>query len=196
MSGDTAVVRRPSGVRKYQNHSCWHRIYQWLLTRKLHSVGHGVYVDYNVQFQRHPERISLGQRTVVKEGSRICPTNPDARILVGDWTTIGHHTFIFATTEIFIGNNCLVAPFCYFVDSNHGVRKDRLIREQDMSAKRIVVGDDVWIGTNSVVLKGVSIGSGAVIAAGSIISEDIPEYAIVAGNPAAVVNFRQENWRG
>ena len=53
------------------------------------------------------------------------------------------------------------------------------------------MGDDVWIGTNSVVLPGVTIGKGAVIGAGTVVTKDIPEYAIAVGNPARVIKYRE-----
>jgi acetyltransferase-like isoleucine patch superfamily enzyme len=90
-----------------------------------------------------------------------------------------------------IGRDCLIAPFCYFVDSNHGYERHALIREQKMTAEPISVGDDVWIGAHVIVTKGVRIGTGAVIAAGSVVRKDVPEYAVVAGNPAEIVKYRE-----
>lgn len=148
-------------------------------------------MESNVQILRHPENVSLGSDVILKEGARLCPTNEQARIAIGDWTTVGYHTFLFATTEITIGRNCLIAPFCYLVDANHGLRRDQLMREQEMSAAPIRIEDDVWLGTRVVVLKGVTIGRGAVVGAGTIVTSDVPEYAIVAGNPAAIVDYRQ-----
>ena len=187
----STIVRRESGVRKYQNRSLLHRFYQWNLVRKLGSCGQGVYLEPNVEFQRHPEGVFLGDNVIVKEGARICPTNPNARISIGDWTTVGHNTFMFATVKISIGSNCLIAPFCYFVDANHGIKREQLIRDQKMSAAKITVGDDVWIGTNAIILKGVTIGNGAVIGAGSIVSQDVSEYQIVSGSPATSKGMRR-----
>jgi acetyltransferase-like isoleucine patch superfamily enzyme len=150
-----------------------------------------VYIDRNVRFLRHPERVSIGSHVILKEGARLCPTNPDAAIAIGDWTTIGHHTFIFASASISVGRDCLIAPFCYLVDSNHGFRRDRLIREQLMSARPIVIEDDVWLGVGVTVLQGVRIARGAVIGAGAVVSTDVPAYAIVSGNPAVVTGYRQ-----
>ena len=190
MNSDKSV-RRESGVRKYLKKSIWSRFYQWRIKRSLGESDSSSFIDANVEFQRHPGNVSLGKNVIIKEGSRICPTNSDAKIKIGDWTTVGHQSFLFATDEIEIGANCLIAPFCYLVDANHGIHKELLIREQPMSAKKITLGDDVWLGTSCVVLKGVSIGDGAVVSAGTVVVKDIPPYAIVSGNPAEITGHRK-----
>ena len=185
-----ADVTLTSGVRFYVRPTWRHRLRIARMKRRLGAVGAHAYVEEDVKFLRHPERVELGHHTIVKEGVRICPTNPEARIAIGDWTTVGYHTFVFASVGITIGANCLIAPFCYLVDSNHGIARDRLIREQAMTARPIAIDDDVWLGVGVTVLKGVRIGCGAVVGAGAVVNEDIPPLAIVAGNPAKVVGYR------
>jgi len=160
------------------------------VTRKAGIVGRNVYVDRNIRILRHPRNVKLGDGVILKEGVRMCPAQPDAYIEIGEHTTVGYHTFIFASVRIRIGANCLLAPFCYFVDSNHGIERGKLIREQKMTASPINVYDDVWIGTGAIVLPGVNIGRGAVVAAGSVVKSDLPEYAIAAGFPAEVKKYR------
>ena len=184
-------VNRPSGVRKYLRRTLRQRLRQGWQTRHLASRGDNLFIEENVHLMRHPECLHLGSDVILKAGTRICPTNPDAKIVIGDYTTIGYDSCLFATVEITVGANCLIAPHCYLVDSNHGIRRDSLIREQDMSARRIEIADDVWIGAKAVILKGVKIGKGAVVGAGSVVSEDVPEYNIVSGNPSTVVGERR-----
>jgi acetyltransferase-like isoleucine patch superfamily enzyme len=179
-----------SGVRTYSTPTWCQRVRVRLLSRRLARVGRDVYVDRNVGFLRHPDRITIGDHVIVKEGARLCPTNPDATITIGDWTTIGYHTFVFASTAITIGANCLIAPFCYLVDSHHGIARDVLIREQAMTARPIAIDDDVWLGVRVTVLNGVHIGRGAVVGAGAVVNQDVPSLAIVAGNPARVIGYR------
>jgi acetyltransferase-like isoleucine patch superfamily enzyme len=189
---DVASARRlDSGVRKYAQFSLAHALRRAWTLRGVSARGDGIYVEPNVRLLRHPEKISLGANVMLKEGARLCPTNPDASISIGDWTTIGYHCFLFAATRIEIGANCLVAPFCYFVDSNHGTAPGQLIRQQPMTARAIIVGSDVWLGTGVAVMPGVSIGDGAVIGARSVVAEDIPPGAIAVGSPARVVRFRE-----
>lgn len=180
-----------SGVRKYSGNSFGHWLRVWYWSRKLSGLGKDVYLEPNVKFQRHPELVVLGDHVLVKEGARICPTNPQAWIQIGDWTTVGHHCFMFISSRLEIGDNCLIAPFCYFVDSDHDTKKNELIRLQPMIVEPIVIGSDVWLGSGVVVTKGTNIGDGAVAAAGSIITHDIPSYAIVGGAPARVIRYRE-----
>jgi acetyltransferase-like isoleucine patch superfamily enzyme len=93
-----------------------------------------------------------------------------------------------------IGNDCLIASHVVFIPENHVFdRRDVAIREQGGTRKGIRIGDDVWLATGAVVLDGVSIGRGAVIGAGSVVTKDIPDYAIAVGVPARVIGQRGGN---
>jgi acetyltransferase-like isoleucine patch superfamily enzyme len=181
----------PSGVRLYARDSLIHRWRRAWVLRGVGSAGRDIFVERNVRLLRHPENVRLGDRVMLKEGSRICPTNPGASVGIGPWTTIGHHTFIFAMTSIEIGANCLIAPFCYLIDNEHGIRSGRLIREQPMTARPIRIGDDVWLGTGVVVTSGVTVADGAVLGARSVITDDVPANAIVVGVPGRVIGYRE-----
>jgi acetyltransferase-like isoleucine patch superfamily enzyme len=180
-----------SNVRTYTKYTLGHALRRWLSLRGVGLQGKGVYIESNVQLQRHPEKVFLGSQVILKEGVRICPTHPKASITIGNWTTIGHHVFIFSKSEIKIGDNCLIAPFCYLVDSDHGMDYGTLIREQSMDSKSIIIGNDVWLGTGVVITKGVTIGDGAVVAARAVVTHNVPPNAIVAGTPAKVIKYRE-----
>lgn len=181
---------RQSGVRKYLKYNVCHFFRRYKTLRKVKQLGKKVYVDRDVQVLRHPERVVIEENVVLKQGVIICPTNPEAQVLIGRNTTVGYHTMIFATLEIRIGADCLIAPFNYFVDADHGIEKSSRINTQPMSAKPIVVCDDVWLGTGCKILAGVTIGEGAVVAAGSVVNKDVPPYAIVAGTPIRKIGDR------
>ena len=180
-----------SGVRKYAPFTLTHAVRRWWLLRHIGCKGVDVYVDANVQLLRHPERTFLGDKVMLKEGVKICPTHSEAKITIGDWTTIGYNVCLFSKSNISIGKNCLIAPFCYFVDSDHGTDLGSLIREQPMVTAPITVGDDVWLGTGVIVTKGVTIGSGAIVAAGSVVTKDIPPNTVFAGSPAKFIRNRE-----
>ena len=159
--------------------------------KQLGDVGNEVYIDKNVEFLRYPKNIKLGSSCVIKEGARICPCNEGSGISIGERTTIGYHTFLFASAGISIGDDCLIAPFVYIVDSDHGIEKGLNINRQPNSSASIIIGNDVWIGTGVKILKGVSIADGAIIAAGAILKDNVLENEIWGGTPAKKISERK-----
>jgi len=112
-------------------------------------------------------------------------------ICIGDNVFIGNNTEFNITDKITIGNNCLIAAGCRFIDHDHGIDKGNLIRVQKAPKQEIILGEDAWIGCNVVVLKRVKIGTGAVVAAGSIVNKNIPDYEIWGGVPAKKIGERK-----
>ena len=163
----------------------------WRIRQQLGSCGAGVYFEKNTAFMRYPHLISIGSHVIVKEGAKICPCNEKASVSIGSNTTIGYHTFIFASAAIIIGSNCQIAPFVYLVDSDHSIDKDRPMNQQPNMTAPITIGDDVWIATGAKILRGVTIHDGAVIAAGAVVREDVRPYEIVGGIPARHLGYRQ-----
>jgi acetyltransferase-like isoleucine patch superfamily enzyme len=94
--------------------------------------------------------------------------------------------------NIHIGANCMIAPHCAFTPYQHGyVDTHRPMREQPLTSRGdIVIEDDVWLGVNVCVMDGVTIGQGAIVGAGAVVTNDIPRYAIAGGIPARVIRFR------
>ena len=93
--------------------------------------------------------------------------------------------------NVSIGDHTAIAPNCAFYAYNHGINAGELIKRQPLESRGdIVIGDGVWIGFGVVVLDGVTIGDGAVVGAGAVVTHDVPENAIVVGNPARVVSHR------
>jgi acetyltransferase-like isoleucine patch superfamily enzyme len=167
------------------------KLRQLVQSQRLGSLGADVFIDKNVELMRYPGNIHVGESVVLKEGVRICSCNEVAQIRIGARTTVGYHAFIFASNSINVGEDCLIAPFVYLVDSNHGTRRDERINRQPNSTAPIMIGNDVWIGAKATVLAGVTIGDGAIVASGALVNRDVPPYAIVAGTPAKVIGERQ-----
>lgn len=147
---------------------------------------------------------SAGKSNKLKVGSKslidcnIVFEKDNGTIQIGDNTFIGGATLV-CVKEINIGNNVQVAWGCTLLDHNSHCL-DYLVRRKDLSdtfngrkdwnvvtSKSINICDDVWVGFNSIILKGVTIGEGAVVAAGSVVVKDVPPFVVVAGNPAIVV---------
>lgn len=142
------------------------------------------------------DSFSIGSGSSVRSNTviNICGISKKSSITIGNNTYIGENNNLRAADgDIIIGNNSFISQGITIVTSNHGISKNCLIAKQSWISKKgkIIVCDDVWIGANSVILPDVTIGKGAVVAAGSIVTKDVPEYAIVAGNPAKILKYRE-----
>jgi acetyltransferase-like isoleucine patch superfamily enzyme len=130
--------------------------------------------------------IILGDR--VKVWSHIQTTQLSAggkgKLMIGDNTFINVGTIISARFEVKIGKNVQIAPGVIIMDSDfHGVED----RDAKVIATPITIGDNVWLATRAIILKGVTIGEGSTIAAGAVVTKDIPPFSLAAGIPAKVI---------
>lgn len=164
--------------------------YIWHKSRGV-SLSHSTCIFPGAKLLRYPSRIFLAPDVVIKSGAHVCPCRRDARIEIGSRTTIGFNTFIYASSEIIIGADCMIAPFVYLVDSNHGIKAGIPMNQQPNIAQPIRIGDDVWIGAHAVILPGVTIENGAIIAAGAVVRDDVEVETIVGGIPAKFIGRRQ-----
>jgi acetyltransferase-like isoleucine patch superfamily enzyme len=164
------------------------RAFRWRF--KLAVLGESVWIDKSVEFMRFPSNISVFDGVVIKEGARVCACNEQAKVEIGKRTTIGYHTFIFASSNISIGDDCLIAPFVYLVDSDHAIQAGVNINSQANSSQAITIGNDVWLASNVTILKGVTIADGAVVAANSLVNKDIGPNEIWGGSPAKKIGDR------
>lgn len=139
-----------------------------------------------------PGRIALGNEIYLVRGAvlRACG---GSTLKIGDrFSANGNARVIADFGNITIGSGVLVGPNAVIRGSDHvTLRCDIPIWQQGHTNDCIVIGDDVWIGANAVVVAGVSIGSHAVVAAGAVVTRDVPEYAIVGGVPARVISDRR-----
>ena len=127
---------------------------------------------------------------VEREASLYIDLNPEARLIIGREVYIGRNTNIGAYAPVAIGAWTMIAPYCYINSSNHGMARGVPMRNQKLATAPIVIGEDVWIGTHVVVLAGVTIGDGAIIGAGSVVTKDVPACQIWAGVPARYLKDR------
>ncbi len=118
-----------------------------------------------------------------------------SRLEIGTNTAINEFNNIRAGgATIRIGDNCLFSQYISLIGINHSIDNiDIPIRDApwDRSHSGITIGNDVWIGAGAVILPGVDIGDGAVIASGSVVTKDVPPRAIVAGIPASILRYRK-----
>ncbi len=116
----------------------------------------------------------------------IQPRTPDARIRIGAGTHLANGSELIACLAITIGRHCRIGARTLIVDSDfHGLAPAQ--RDQPGRSAPVRVGNNVWIGANAIVLKGVTIGDDAVVGAGCVVTRDVPRGAVAAGNPMRVV---------
>ncbi len=151
-------------------------------------------------FIKNPQKITIGNNTHIGRYTTMLvvdhPTLKEeaCKLVIGSNTYIGEYNNIRAAGgQIIIGNHCLISQHITIVCTNHQFRAYSSIDQQSWSEDNnfVRIGNGVWIGANSVILPGVIIEDGAIIAAGSVVTKSVPHNAIVAGNPAHVIKYRE-----
>lgn len=113
---------------------------------------------------------------------------------IGNNVGIAQNCFIQVRGKVKIGSNIMFAPNVSIFSENHNTASvEKLMIEQGTIRKGVIIEDDVWIGTRAVILDGVTIGRGSIVAAGSIVNRDVPPFSVVGGVPAKVIKSRIEN---
>ncbi len=128
------------------------------------------------------------------KGARIEPRaffNSGRNVSLGDYSSIGENAKIRGSVKI--GNHVMMGEEVIIISWNHEfTRTDVPMTEQGFrTEKTVTIGDDVWIGSRVILLAGVTVGRGSIIGAGAVVAKDVPEWAIVVGNPARVIKLRQ-----
>jgi acetyltransferase-like isoleucine patch superfamily enzyme len=137
--------------------------------------------------------IELGDRVHIY-GETFIQTGSGGSFKIGNNSHIHSRCQISAYhSEINIGSEVQIAPNCAFYPYNHGIEPGELIQNQPLFSRGdIIIGDEAWLGYGVIVLDGVRIGKGAVVGAGSVVTENIPDGGIAVGVPARVVKKRSE----
>ena len=161
------------------------RWYIRLLAPLYQHRGRGSKIYGTVRMDTPPYRqFSLGRRSVIESFS--CINNAVGDVIIGDHSRIGIHNTIIG--PVTIGNHVNLAQGITVTALNHNFDDtDKRIDEQGVSTKAVTIGDDVWIGANAVILPGVTIGRHAVVAAGAVVTKDVPDYCVVGGVPAKII---------
>lgn len=145
---------------------------------RMISVGANSIVDGELLVFSKAGKISIGNYCYIGEGSRIWSFDS---VTIGNRVLISHNVNIHDSNSHSISSSERHAEFKEMVD-NEIIRK-----EFNITRGAIILEDDVWVGFNSIIFKGVTIGRGAIIAAGSVITKDVAAYTLVGGNPAQVI---------
>jgi acetyltransferase-like isoleucine patch superfamily enzyme len=147
-------------------------------------------IYWSVRMDTPPyRRFRLGRKSVIE--SYCCINNAVGDVTIGDHTRVGLHCTVIG--PVCIGNHVNLAQGITVTALNHNFAdSNRKIDEQGISTKPVVIGDDVWIGANAVILPGVTIGRHVVVAAGAVVTKDVPDYSLVAGVPAKEIKKLRE----
>lgn len=138
-----------------------------------------------------PQGVTLGRRVVLERGVVLKLVDRGATLRIGDAAFLGRGSILDVSLSLTIGEGTLVAPGCFITDHNHGIAPGEAIWKQPSVARPVRIGTNAWLGAKVVVLPGVTIGEGAVIAAGAVVTKDVGANEIVGGVPARRIGNRQ-----
>jgi acetyltransferase-like isoleucine patch superfamily enzyme len=181
------------------------------------SVKGNLFIGKNVAI-RYPKNLHLGTQVIIEDGAEInCLASNEMHLgdrvsigkyaiirpsniyggpigeglVMGNNSNIGPYNYIGCSGKITIGDNVMLAPRVSIYAENHVFDNPNItIKAQGVSKMEVVIEDDCWIAANAVILAGVTIGKGSVVAAGSVVNEDVPAFSVVAGVPARVIKSR------
>lgn len=184
---------------------------------RFKTVGGLLLIGHNVDI-RNPQHISAGKDVIIEDfaeiqglslhgvnlGNQVTvgrfavvrPSGYYGREIgeglnVGNHSNIGAFCYIGCSGQIKIGDNVLMGPRVTMSAENHNYADNsQPIKEQGVTRLPISIEDDCWLGSNSVILAGVTIGKGSIVAAGAVVTKDVPPYSIVAGVPATIIRNR------
>lgn len=150
-----------------------------------HKRGKGAIVRWKTRLDVFPfNNFTLGSKSVIEDFSTI--NNGVGDVIIGDRTIIGLGNTVIGPVQV--GNDVMFAQNVVVSGMNHGY-EDILLppsKQKDI-CKQIIIEDEVWIGANSVITAGITIGKHSIIGAGSVVTKDIPPFCIAVGNPAKVI---------
>ena len=185
---------------KLKNNPKWKKFIDWVIMNQVetrprwfvrmlapiyqHRGKHSV-IHRSARMDTPPYRkFSLGDYSVIE--SFVCINNAVGDVMIGDHTRIGLHNTIIGPVEI--GSHVNLAQGITVTALNHNFDDtEKRIDEQGVSTNPVTIKDDVWVGANAVILPGVTIGNHCVVAAGAVVTKDVPPHSLVAGVPAKVI---------
>ena len=155
------------------------------------QMGRNVVVKPHVEFRLTDNaRLVIGDDCTFDSYAYIQLTKPEPTVIIGRYVGIGRHNVIAAKNRIEIGDYTQIGPYCQINDQGHGMDRADLLMNQRAILAPVKIGRDCWLGSGVRILKGVTLGDGVIVGAGSVVSHDIPPYEIWAGVPARKLRNR------
>lgn len=187
--------------------------YRFLLGKSNGAVWVGKHVDMthcrnikcgkNVKFESYceihalcSEGLNFGNSVTIGRGTMIRPSSYyggdlGIGLTIGDNSSIGPHGYVGCSGRISIGENVMIGPKCSLFAENHNFSDlEKTIKSQGVNSKGIIIEDDCWIGSNVIILDGVTIGKGSVIGAGTIVVKDVAPYSVIVDRRERIGRMR------
>lgn len=184
----TRAANRLARARQQRN------VTAWIAAAKARGCAFAEQPRFTGNATSAPSTVSWGDGCIVESDVTVWLSGDDGAtpsLRIGSNSFIGRGTYLGIYHPVAIGRDVLIGAYCYIISANHCfARRDLPIRQQGYIGSPVKIGDDVWLGTHVVVLAGVTIGDGAVIGAGSVVTHDIPAYQIWGGVPARFISDR------
>ena len=158
---------------------------RWFVNPFFHKKGSGSIIRRNTRLDVAPfNRFELGEKSIIEDFSAV--NNASGDVIIGHHTLIGMGNVIIG--PVTMGNHIILAQHVVMSGLNH-IYEDvsKPIVDQNVRTAPIVIEDDCWIAANVVITAGVTIGKHSIVAAGSVVTKDVPPFSIAAGNPAKVI---------
>ena len=179
----------------------WHYLRKKLLGKPTCILGKNVRLTTSARIRNafnSSEAIRIGSGSIIK--GELLTFRHGGKISIGDYCFVGEYSRVWSALSVRIGNRTLISHNVTIMDNlTHSLspkkRHEQILHifngsfpdKDDLSEQPISIGDDVLIGCQTVILRGVSIGNGAIVGAGSVVTKNVPPWTIVAGNPAKIV---------
>lgn len=167
----------------------WQYVY-W--RRRFHSFGWRSCVG-RCDMLTNPHAIAIGRNVLIRKGARLEAIGADAgagpKLVIGDGTAIQFYFHCGAAQRVTIGRNVLMGGRVYITDHDHSYEEPDCSARESLRLKvaPVEIADGAFLGEGCVILKGVRVGTRAVVAANAVVTRDVPDFAVVAGVPARVV---------
>lgn len=178
-----------------------HYIVQRLIGRATCRLGRGAFLAHSARIKNalgNSDKIVIGSDSHIR--GELMVLGHGGQISIGEWCYVGAGTRIWSGASIDIGNRVLISHSVNIFDNlSHPIRASERHeqvkqifsighpRQLSLDDRPIKICDDAWIGACAIVMRGVTIGEGGIVAAGAVVTKDVPAYSIVAGNPATIV---------
>ncbi len=143
-------------------------------------------------FSTKKSPVFIAEDCILQTGA-ILASSDTGRIVLKKHVYLGEYTILSSKGQIEVGENTIIASHAFVVDFDHRFDRPELsFYDSGFDCRRVTIGSNVWVGAGTKILKGVSIGDGCVIGAGSVVTRDVPPYSIAVGVPARVIRKREK----